>query len=980
MQIARRRWAWLLTGASGFAGLGYQVVWTQQHALWLGHEAAAVLAVVSAFFGGLAVGAGLLAARILRSPHPARWYAGCELLIALWSGVLALGLAPLSGSLQALIGASPRPAWQWTVAFAVTFVALLPATAAIGATLPALDRLLARLQGGASPLAGLYASNTLGAVVGALATAFWLVPGLGLLRTVAVCAAVNLACAAGALALAHGAGPLQPSPAVPVAPAVDSTGLLWRLAATGLLGIGYEVLVVRALSQVAENTVYTFAILLAVYLVGSALGAAAWQRWGSRRPASARQRDGLLGALAAAVLLGAASLWWALPLQQAVQLSLGPGMANALAAETLLAVAAFGLPTLLMGALFSQLSLQARAAGIAWGRCLAVNTLGAAAAPALFGVLLLPLLGLKGGLLLIAAAYLALVGLQAWRRPGALATVTALAAAALWAPPLQQVDVPEGGHIVSYREGAMAAVSVVEDAAGVSRLRIDNRQQEGSSASSMVDARQALLPVLLHPAPRHALFLGLGTGMTAAAAAGDTELQVEAVELLPEVIAASSTFTQALDDGTPNPRLHLSAGDARRFVRASSLHYDVIVSDNFHPARSGSAALYTVEHFRAVRGRLAPAGVFCQWLPLLLHPAPRRALFLGLGTGVTATSAALDPSLQVDAAELLPEVIKASAHFTAPLTEGSAGPRLHPVAADARRFVRAGGQPYDLIISDNFHPARSGSGALYTVEHFQAVRGRLGAQGLFCQWLPLHQLDLATLRSIVRSFQVAFPGGWALLSTHSLETPVLGLLARADSSRMDLPALRQRLARNTLPQRLADFGIPDEVALLGGFVAGPAALTRFAGDAPLNTDDHPVVAYAAPRITYAPDSLPRDRLLALLAQLSLTPDELLTPGGDATQAARLAAYWRARDLFISAGRSVRPSADVRAMLAQVQAPLLDVLRASPDFRPAYDPLLRMAQALARQDPAGARSLLQALARLQPARPEAAQALQQLGPP
>ena len=859
MQIARRRWAWLLTGASGFAGLGYQVVWTQQHALWLGHEAAAVLAVVSAFFGGLAVGAGLLAARILRSPHPARWYAGCELLIALWSGVLALGLAPLSGSLQALIGASPRPAWQWTVAFAVTFVALLPATAAMGATLPALDRLLARLQGGASPLAGLYASNTLGAVVGALATAFWLVPGLGLLRTVAVCAAVNLACAAGALALAHGAGPLQPSPAVPVAPAVDSTGLLWRLAATGLLGIGYEVLVVRALSQVAENTVYTFAILLAVYLVGSALGAAAWQRWGSRRPASARQRDGLLGALAAAVLLGAASLWWALPLQQAVQLSLGPGMANALAAETLLAVAAFGLPTLLMGALFSQLSLQARAAGIAWGRCLAVNTLGAAAAPALFGVLLLPLLGLKGGLLLIAAAYLALVGLQAWRRPGALATVTALAAAALWAPPLQQVDVPEGGHIVSYREGAMAAVSVVEDAAGVSRLRIDNRQQEGSSDSLLADARQALLP-------------------------------------------------------------------------------------------------------------------------LLLHPAPRRALFLGLGTGVTATSAALDPSLQVDAAELLPEVIKASAHFTAPLTEGSAGPRLHPVAADARRFVRAGGQPYDLIISDNFHPARSGSGALYTVEHFQAVRGRLGAQGIFCQWLPLHQLDLATLRSIVRSFQVAFPGGWALLSTHSLETPVLGLLARADSSRMDLPALRQRLARNTLPQRLADFGIPDEVALLGGFVAGPAALTRFAGDAPLNTDDHPVVAYAAPRITYAPDSLPRDRLLALLAQLSLTPDELLTPGGDATQAARLAAYWRARDLFISAGRSVRPSADVRAMLAQVQAPLLDVLRASPDFRPAYDPLLRMAQALARQDPAGARSLLQALARLQPARPEAAQALQQLGPP
>ena len=515
MQITRQRQAWLLTGASGFAGLGYQVVWTQQQALWLGHEAAAVLAVVSAFFGGLALGAGLLGARILRSLHPARWYAGCELLIAAWSLLLAQGLAPVGTLLQGLTGAQPSPAWQWAVAFAGTFLALLPATAAMGATLPALDRLLATLQGGASPLAGLYASNTFGAVLGVLATAFWWVPELGLVRTVAVCAAVNLACAAGALALARGADPHQSSPTVPGAPVVDSDGLLWRMAATGLLGIGYEVLVVRALNQVAENTVYTFAILLAVYLVGSALGAAAWQRWGSPQPVSAHQRDALLAALAASVLLGAASLWWALPLQQAAAEVLGSGMASALATETLLAMAAFGLPTVLMGALFSQISLQARAAGIAWGRCLGVNTLGAAAAPALFGVLLLPQLGLKGALLLTAATYLALVSPGAWRRPGIAISASALAAAAWWAPPLQQVDVPEGGHIISWREGAMASVSVVEDAAGVARLRIDNRQQEGSSDSLLADARQALLPLLLHPAPRRALFLGLGTGVTA---------------------------------------------------------------------------------------------------------------------------------------------------------------------------------------------------------------------------------------------------------------------------------------------------------------------------------------------------------------------------------------------------------------------------------------------------------------------------------
>ena len=76
--------------ASGFAGLGYQIVWTQQCALWLGHEAAAVLAVVAAFFGGLAAGALDARGRIERSTRPARWYAACEAAIALWS--LAAGV------------------------------------------------------------------------------------------------------------------------------------------------------------------------------------------------------------------------------------------------------------------------------------------------------------------------------------------------------------------------------------------------------------------------------------------------------------------------------------------------------------------------------------------------------------------------------------------------------------------------------------------------------------------------------------------------------------------------------------------------------------------------------------------------------------------------------------------------------------------------------------------------------------------------
>jgi spermidine synthase len=850
-----RRLPLALTAASGFAGLGWQIVWTQQGALWLGHEAASVLAVVAAFFGGLGVGALVLSPRIGRSARPLRWVAACEMAIAAWGGVLLVLMAPFSQAALALIGPQPAPAWQWAVAFCGTFVLLLPATAAMGATLPALAR--AGLQPGDSGggFAALLAANTAGAVCGVLATAFWCVPEWGLQRTAALCIGLNLLCALAALALAARAAPVVAGAAAASA-GPGRSRLLARLAATGLLGIGFEVLVVRVLSQVTEDTVYTFALLLAVYLVGSALGSAAYARWGAGSSDAEAVADRLLWALAAVCGLSAAGLWGAEHLKAAWLTVAGPGLAPALAAEAGLALAAFALPTVVMGALFSHLCAQAASRGIGVGSALGANTLGAAAAPWLFGVLLAPWLGPGRALLVLAGAYLLLGSPRARQRLASWALGGALAAAAAWAPPLAFVEVPEGGRILSYRDGVTAAVSVVEDAEGVARLRIDNRQQEGSSATRFVDARQAVLP-------------------------------------------------------------------------------------------------------------------------LLLHPAPRRALFLGLGTGVTAAAAAADPTLEVDAVELLPEVIEASSHFRT----GALPDHLHLRAADARRWVRSTTVRYDLIVADNFHPARSGSGALYTVEHFRAVAARLAAGGVFCQWLPLHQLDLDTLRSIVRSFLAVYPQATALLASNSLRTPVLGLVGRGPGAGLpDAAALHRRIATAALPGGAAAFGVEDEFALLGSFVAGPAALARWVGQAPLNTDDRPWVAYRAPRITYAPDSTPDERLLTLLHEVSVAPADLLAASGEdaARLAARLFAYWTARNRYLEAGRDVRPAAAVQDMLAQVREPLLAVLRTSPDFRPAYDPLLRMAGALAQSDAGAARALLAELAQAQPARPEAELALKSLG--
>jgi spermidine synthase len=890
----RQRDARLMMLASGFAGLGYQVVWTQQSALWLGHESAAVLAVVTAFFGGLAVGALSLGRRIENSLRPARWYAVCELAMALWAGVLMWGMAPFSNTLMGLIGEQPAPVWQWAATFVGSFLVLLPATAAMGATLPAMVRVVGQLHEQGQAVATLYACNTLGAVLGVLAAAFWLVPNHGLLRTAGFCVLLNLGCALVAWFLfaskrgsatgiaepiANPMANLASEPTPHLTQEITATALLitntlgsptatTRLAilliTTGLLGIGYEVMVVRVISQVAEDTVYTFAMLLAVYLVGTALGAAVYQRW-CLRPARS-DADGeqllnrLLCALAAACLLGSFSLWASESVKLAVLDSMGAGLSAALLAEAVLALMAFALPTLVMGALFSHLCVRASAVGFSFARAMGVNTLGAAAAPLLFGVVLAPLLGAKAVMLLITFGYLALTSRPAWSTPMVWACSGAALSLTVWAPALRFVDVPAGGQLLSYQEGAMGAVSVVEDANGTRSLHINNRQQEGSSATRVTDARQALLP-------------------------------------------------------------------------------------------------------------------------LLLHAAPRQALFLGVGSGVTSGSAALDPGLQVDAVDLLPEVIAASTHFTPGLGGAQPNPRLHLLTADARRFVRTTRKRYDLIVSDNFHPARSGAGALYTVEHFTAVRAALAPKGLFCQWLPLHQLDIDSLRSIVRSFMVVYPNARAMLATNSLDTPVIGLLG--STSAQDIHPTNsqnhtQTRIQNAAPElQLSELGLWDEFALLGSFIADPQALAQYANNAALNTDDRPVVAYRAPRVTYAPDSLPRDRLLAVLKELEVVSLKNLPPqDAHAIWHNRLRNYRLARTRFIEAGRDVRPVSDPVRMLAQVRAPLLDVLRISPDFRPAYDPLLRLALALANSDPGAARGVLLALAQVQPARPEAAQTLRE----
>jgi hypothetical protein len=189
---------------------------------------------------------------------------------------------------------------------------------------------------------------------------------------------------------------------------------------------------------------------------------------------------------------------------------------------------------------------------------------------------------------------------------------------------------------------------------------------------------------------------------------------------------------------------------------------------------------------------------------------------------------------------------------------------LHIKVADARRFVNASTKKYDVIVADLFHPARDGAGSLYTAEHFSSIRSRLNSGGIFCQWLPLYQMDLGIVRVIVRTFLQVFPEGKAYLAHFSLQTPILGLIAGTGPIALNEDWMSHRVNDPALYRELKALRLHDSFALFGCFLAGPEELEQFAGSGPINTDDHPVVIFEAPRFVYSQQDPAYVRLLGLI--------------------------------------------------------------------------------------------------------------------
>lgn len=180
-------------------------------------------------------------------------------------------------------------------------------------------------------------------------------------------------------------------------------------------------------------------------------------------------------------------------------------------------------------------------------------------------------------------------------------------------------------------------------------------------------------------------------------------------------------------------------------------------------------------------------------LPLLLHPRPDQVAFIGLATGITAGSAVEhDGVSKVTVAELSPLVVDAAArHFSNFNHDVTRHPRVRVLKEDGRTVIAASPGRFDVIVGDLFLPWAPGAGRLFSREHFESVRTALRPEGVYCQWLPMHQLTESQWRRVAATFGSVFGEVWLFQGTYRSQAPSLALVGFRDGT-LDWEAVRTR--------------------------------------------------------------------------------------------------------------------------------------------------------------------------------------------
>jgi spermidine synthase len=811
--------------ASGFSGLVYQVIWVRELVLVFGATTFAVSTVLTAFMGGLALGSFYFGRRCESIKKPLKLYAILEIGIGIY------GLAvPF---IFALLPKIYQPFWRWLhlsflalslIRFIFAAAVLILPTALMGATLPILSSYYAKEQSRIGLRVGsLYALNTFGAVLGAAATGFVLIPAIGMSATTAVAAAINLALGVVSLRLSRlyeSPSPARdedgqatvvqepqpsqspkkrnpkPATAASPAPALSRTALIIVLASfalSGFIALAYEVIWSRILSLIIGSSVYAFSIMLATFLIGLALGASIFSRFVDRIKHHIFA-FALIEVGVGVTSFAGAFLFNELPFTfvQFHRWFESSTIGVLLLARLMIAASVMIAPTLLLGALFPLvvkiISRNEQATGRSVGDAYSANTLGSIVGSFASGFVLIPWLGLLGSLKLCVA-------------------LNFVIAAALF--------------FVAKKHGKAKRT----DKNAATRWRVSFSQIAAAAASVLL-----IMTVALSEVP------------------WNSDLMSSAVYRYAPSMSKFSRqdFANYIKDGQGETIFYKEGITAT--VAVQKLGNDRVLKVNGKPEASTAGDM--------------PTQILIGALPLLVRQHTDNVLLIGLGSGITLGSIEQFPVKRVTCVELEPAVVEASLHFNDVNHRPLEDERLQMISNDGRNFIYTTNEKFDVIVSEPSNPWVTGVANLFTLEYFKRGAATLTDGGIFCQWLQLYEMSPEDMKTLIATFKAAFP----YVNIFRGAEGDLMLLGSRREQKFDLSIINAHLTNVKVAAELKRVESDSAGDLLSRFYLGSEEVATISATAKINTDDNALIEFNAPRRVGAPEETVERNLQELLAR------------------------------------------------------------------------------------------------------------------
>ena len=643
----------VIFGASGCAALIYEMVWFHLVQLVVGASSISVAVLLCSFMGGMALGSWCIPRLVPAAVSPLGAIAVLEAGMAML-GILIPLLLPVVQ--QAYVASVGYGFGAVLLRAGVCALILTPPTMLMGATLPIIARMLS-----ADAVGRIYSANLAGATLGTVLAGFYLLRVHDVYVASGVAIAINVVVAVAAHWQSRRPAPLAPLAPAPDAPYARSapyapTALYGAAALSGFTALGAEVVWTRQLSLLFGASVYTFSLILAVFLSGLAIGGSL----GARVATRTRQPAFALGCvqltLALAIAAGAWLIVNALPAFQPTR-SFLPAIHGSPALTFLfdaLRCAVALLPaTILWGASFPLTIAAAlrlgrspdrprsgQAGGHDSGRSVAainaLNTAGALAGAVLLTLVGIPRFGSEiSQQLLVVVAALAGTAILLTAR-AAQPSVFSVVGVATVVTIISVFSVPAvPGRLIAFgrsvnswdsikrflylAEGATASVAVTEGVAGAKQFHIAGKVEASDMDVDMrLERMLGHIPALLHPRPRSILIVGAGAGVTAGALSIHPEVERIVICEIERVVPESARlyFGEENHHVFDDPRVELVFDDARHFLQTTRETFDIITSDPIHPWVRGAATLYSLEYLQLARAHLNPGGVVTQWIPL----------------------------------------------------------------------------------------------------------------------------------------------------------------------------------------------------------------------------------------------------------------------------------------------------------------------------------------------------------------------------